>query len=145
MPAGFINKVNEKLPYGIAPLPSKTGASPSTLGVQDFLVAFKNDGGKKKDAVSKFLNFFYQTNNVANFQKEEGFLPVTKSAGTVISGAVPYDKPFIDALPSAKFYPTGNAAWGPLANTVKEKVGTAITGDPKSVLSELQQTAQKNG
>jgi multiple sugar transport system substrate-binding protein len=146
MPAGFINKVNAKLPYGIAPLPSKTGATPSTLGVQDFLVAFKNGGGKKKDAVSKFLNFFYQTNNVANFQKEEGFLPVTKSAGTVIASAVPYDKPFIDALPNAKFYPTGNAAWGPLANTVKEKVGTGITAsDPKSVLSGLQQTAQKNG
>ncbi|MEV0399831.1 extracellular solute-binding protein [Actinoallomurus sp. NPDC050550] len=145
MPAGFINKVNAKLPYGIAPLPSKSGSASSTLGVQDFLVAFKNNGGKKKDAVSKFLNFFYQTNNVANFQKEEGFLPVTKSAGDVISGAVPYDKPFIDALPNAKFYPTGNAAWGPLANTIKEKLGTAITGDPKSVLSGLQQTAQKNG
>jgi multiple sugar transport system substrate-binding protein len=145
MPAGFINKVNPKLPFGIAPLPTKSGAAPSTLGVQDFLVGFKNSGGKKKDAVSKFLNFFYQTNNVANFQKEEGFLPVTKSAGTVISNAVPYDKPFIDALPSAKFYPSGNAAWGPLANTVKEKLGTAITGDPKSVLGQLQQTAQKNG
>jgi ABC-type glycerol-3-phosphate transport system substrate-binding protein len=146
MPAGFINKVNDKLPYGIAPLPTKAGGTPSTLGVQDFLVAFKNGGGKKKDAVSKFLNFFYQTNNIANFQKEEGFLPVTKSAGAVISSAVPYDKPFVDALPNAKFYPTGNAAWGPLANTVKEKIGTAITAsDPKSVLSELQQTAQKNG
>ncbi|GAA0356471.1 extracellular solute-binding protein [Actinoallomurus spadix] len=145
MPAGFINKVNAKLPYGIAPLPTKAGSTASTLGVQDFLVAFKNDGGKKKDAVSKFLNFFYQANNVANFQKEEGFLPVTKSAGDVIANAVPYDKPFIDALPNAKFYPTGNAAWGPLANTIKEKLGTAITGDPKSVLSELQQTAQKNG
>jgi ABC-type glycerol-3-phosphate transport system substrate-binding protein len=145
MPAGFINKVNAKLPYAVAPLPTKAGGTPSTLGVQDFLVAFKNNGGTKKDAVSKFLNFFYQTNNVANFQKEEGFLPVTKSAGDVIGNAVPYDKPFIDALPNAKFYPTGNAAWGPLANTVKEKLGTAITGDPKSVLSELQQTAQKNG
>jgi multiple sugar transport system substrate-binding protein len=145
MPAGFINKVNAKLPYGIAPLPSKSGSTSNTLGVQDFLVAFKNNGGKKKDAVSKFLNFFYQANNVANFQKEEGFLPVTKSAGDVIANAVPYDKPFIDALPNAKFYPTGNAAWGPLANTIKEKLGTAITGDPKSVLSELQQTAQKNG
>jgi multiple sugar transport system substrate-binding protein len=145
MPAGFINKVNDKLPYAVAPLPTKTGAAPSTLGVQDFLVAFKNNGGKKKDAISKFLNFFYQANNVANFQKEEGFLPVTKSAGDVIGSAVPYDKPFIDALPNAKFYPTGNAAWGPLANTIKEKIGTAITGDPKSVLSELQQTAQKNG
>jgi multiple sugar transport system substrate-binding protein len=144
MPAGFINKVNAKLPYAVAPLPTKAGGTPSTLGVQDFLVAFKNNGGKKKDAVSKFLNFFYQTNNVANFQKEEGFLPVTKSAGDVIGKAVPYDKPFIDALPNAKSYPTGNAAWGPLANTVKEKLGTAITGDPKSVLSELQQTAQKN-
>ena len=43
MPAGFINKVNNKLPYGIAPLPTKAGGTPSTLGVQDFLVAFKKD------------------------------------------------------------------------------------------------------
>lgn len=144
MPAGFINKVNAKLPYGIAPLPSKSGSAATTLGVQDFLAAFKN-GGKKKDAVSKFLNFFYQTNNVANFQQQEGFLPVTKSAGDVIAGKVPYDKPFIDALPTAKFYPTGNAAWGPLADAVKQSVGTGITKDPKSVLDQLQQTAQKNG
>ena len=81
----------------------------------------RTDGGKNKDAVSKFLNFFYQTDNAANFQKEEGFLPVTKSAGDVISRRRPYYKPFVDALPNAKFYPTGNAAWGPLANTVKEK------------------------
>ncbi len=145
MPAGFINKVNAKLPYGIAPLPTKAGGTPSTLGVQDFLVAFKNDGGKKKDAVSKFLNFFYQVKNVADFQQQEGFLPVTKSASSVIANAVPYDKPFIDALPNAKFYPTGKAAWGPLADTIKQKIGTAMTGDPKSVLTELQQTAQKNG
>jgi ABC-type glycerol-3-phosphate transport system substrate-binding protein len=141
---GFIDPVNKNLPYGVAPLPSKDGTAHNTLGVQDFLVGFKN-GGKNKDAVSKFLNFFYQKDNSAKFLQTEGFLSVTKSAGDALS-TDPYYKPFVDALSTAKFAPTDNPAWSSVAGAVKQSLGTAVAdADPKKVLDTIQQTAQKNG
>jgi ABC-type glycerol-3-phosphate transport system substrate-binding protein len=142
--AGFIDPVNKNLNYGIAPLPSKDGVQHNTLGVMDILAAFKNDG-KKKEADSRFLNFFYQSANSAKFLKVENFLPVTKSAGDALS-ADPYFKDFVDSLPTAKFAPTSNPAWSAVAGAVKDHLGTAVANaDPKKVLDDIQQTALKNG
>jgi ABC-type glycerol-3-phosphate transport system substrate-binding protein len=139
-----IQPVNKSLNYGVAPLPSKDGTTHNTLGVQDFLVGFKN-GGKNKDAVSKLLNFFYQKDNSAKFLQTEGFLSVTKSAGDALS-TDPYYKPFVDGLANAKFAPTDNPAWSAVAGAVKQSLGTAVAnGDPKKVLGNIQQTAEKNG
>ncbi|MCW2864910.1 MAG: transporter substrate-binding protein [Actinoallomurus sp.] len=142
--AGFIDPVNKNLNYGIAPLPSKDGSVHNTLGVVDVLNAFKN-GGKNKDAVTKFLNYFYQQQNYAKFLKLENFLPTTKSAGSALSSD-PYYKQFVDALPQAKFAPTSNPAWSAVAGAVKQSMGTAVaSGDPKKVLDGIQKTAEKNG
>jgi multiple sugar transport system substrate-binding protein len=142
--AGFIDPVNKNLNYGIAPLPSKDGSVHNTLGVVDVLNAFKN-GGKNKDAVTKFLNYFYQQQNYAKFLKLENFLPTTKSAGNALSSD-PYYKQFVDALPQAKFAPTSNPAWSAVAGAVKQSMGTAVaSGDPKKVLDGIQKTAEKNG
>ncbi|MEU5877522.1 extracellular solute-binding protein [Spirillospora sp. NPDC047279] len=141
----FINKVNKDLPYGVAPLPSKSGTEHNTLGVMDVLAAFKKSDGKNKDAITKFLNHFYQAENTSKFLKLEGFLPVTKSAGDALS-ADPYFKQFVDALPTSKFAPTGNPAWSAVAGAVKQDLGSAVsTKDPKKVLGDIQATAEKSG
>ncbi|MQY06881.1 extracellular solute-binding protein [Actinomadura macrotermitis] len=143
--AGFIDKVNKDLQYGIAPLPSKSGSEHNTLGVMDVLAAFKKDGGKNKEAVKKFLDFYYQKENTAKFLKLENFLPVTKSAGDALS-ADPYFKQFVDALPASKFAPTTNPAWTAVAGAVKQDLGSAVAGqEPKKVLDKIQQTAEKSG
>ncbi|MDL4775862.1 MULTISPECIES: extracellular solute-binding protein [Thermomonosporaceae] len=143
--ASFIDPAKKNIDFGVAPLPTKAGGDPSTLGVMDVLASFKKDGGKNKEAVTKFLDFFYQKDNTAKFLTKEGFLPVTKSANDLLS-ADPYMKQFVDALPTSKFAPTGNPAWTAVAGAVKQSLGTSVAdGDPKKVLDEIQKTAEKSG
>lgn len=140
----FLKPAGNKVEYGITALPSKDGSTHSTLAVQDYLVAFKKNGGKNKDAVAKFLNFFYQKDNAARFLQTEGFLPVTRSAGDALSSN-PYYKPFVDSVSTARFAPTGNPAWSKVEGEVKQSIGGVVTGDPKAVLSKIQKTAEKAG
>lgn len=143
--AGFINPVNKDLNFGVAPLPSKSGTEHNTLGVMDVLAAFKKDGDKNKEPVKKFLDFLYQKENTSKFLTTEGFLPVTKSAGDVLS-ADPYMKQFVDALPTSKFAPTSNPAWSAVAGAVKQDLGNSVANeDPKKVLDKIQETAEKAG
>ncbi|WUI00827.1 extracellular solute-binding protein [Spirillospora sp. NBC_00431] len=143
--AGFIDPVNKNLDFGVAPLPSKSGSEHNTLGVMDVLAAFKKSDGKNKDAIKKFLDFFYQKENTSKFLTTSGFLPVTKSAGDALS-ADPYMKLFVDALPTSKFAPTSNPAWSAVAGAVKQDLGTSVADeDPKKVLDKIQKTAEKAG
>ncbi|MET7688957.1 extracellular solute-binding protein [Streptomyces sp. NPDC005483] len=146
MRKGFIDPVDKDLDYGVAPLPSKDGTTHNTLGVQDYLVAFKKDGGKNREAVNKFLDFVYQKENASTFLSTEGFLSVTKSAGDALSSDTAYYKPFVDALAGARFAPADNPGWAAVDGAVKQQIGTAVAGgDPKKVLEKIQKTAQKTG
>ncbi|MET8416860.1 extracellular solute-binding protein [Streptomyces sp. NPDC005134] len=146
MRKGFLDPVDKNLDYGVAPLPSKSGTTHNTLGVQDYLVAFKKDGGKNKEAVNKFLDFVYEKKNASTFLSTEGFLSVTKSAGDALSSDTAYYKPFVDALAGVKFAPADNPAWAAVDGAVKQQIGTAVAGgDPKKVLEKIQKTAQKAG
>lgn len=146
MRKGFIDPVDKNLDYGVAPLPSKDGTTHHTLGVQDYLVAFKKDGGKNRKAVNRFLDFVYQKQNASTFLSTEGFLSVTKSAGDALSSDTAYYKPFVDALSGAKFAPAGNPGWAAVDGAVKQQIGTAVAGgDPEKVLEKIQKTARKAG
>ncbi|MFC6885553.1 MULTISPECIES: extracellular solute-binding protein [Actinomadura] len=143
--ASFIDPANKDLNFGVTSLPSKSGTEHNTLGVMDVLAAFKKNDGKNKEAVTKFLDFFYQKDNTSKFLTKEGFLPVTSSAGAALS-ADPYMKQFVDALPTSKFAPTSNPAWTAVAGAVKQSLGTSVAGSqPKKVLDEIQKTAEKSG
>lgn len=143
---GFIDTVDKNLNYGVAALPSQDGSTHHTLGVQDYLVAFKKDGGKNRASVRKFLDFVYQKDNASKFQSTEGFLSVTRSAGEALSSDAAYYKPFVDALDNAEFAPTDNPSWVAVDGAVKQRIGTAVAGgDPAKVLNEIQKTAEKNG
>lgn len=146
MRKGFIDPVDKKLNYGVAALPSKDGSTHKTLGVQDYLVAFKKSDGSNRPAVKKFLDYFYQQRNAAQFVSTEGFLSVTKSAGDTLSSDqdAAYYKPFVDALSDAQFAPTDDPAWAAVDGAVKQRIGTAVAdADPSKVLKKIQQTAQK--
>ncbi|MEV0775431.1 extracellular solute-binding protein [Streptomyces sp. NPDC050433] len=146
MRKGFIDSVDKNLNYGVAPLPSKDGSTHHTLGVQDYLVAFKKDEGKNREAVNTFLDFVYQKENASEFLSTEGFLSVTKSAGEALSSDADYYKPFVDALPGARFAPTDKPEWAAVEGAVKQRIGTAVAGgDPEKVLADIQQTTEKDG
>src|SRR5882672_6334478 len=65
-----------KVRYGVTQMPTNVGA-PVTLGVEDYLMAFKKKGNQ--DAVRQFLDLYYQPEQITRWITAEGFLPVTKS------------------------------------------------------------------
>ncbi|MGH7299469.1 MAG: ABC transporter substrate-binding protein, partial [Candidatus Rokuibacteriota bacterium] len=65
-----------KVSYGVTQMPTNAG-TPVTLGVEDYLMAFKKAGNQ--DAVRRFLDLYYQPEQITRWIAAEGFLPVTKS------------------------------------------------------------------
>jgi multiple sugar transport system substrate-binding protein len=123
-------------------IPGKGGRIAETLGVADWMMAFKQNGHRGE--IGKFLQFAYSAENSIKFLDEYGLLPVTNSAMQAMRKD-PKDKDlieFIDLLPSAQFYPVDKTSWGPVNDQLKKVIGTAVHGDPKTVLSDLQRFAE---
>lgn len=137
---GFLPQVKGKASYGVAPIPGKSGPMTTTLGVCDWIWAFKTDASKKA-AVTAFLDFAMQDKYQEAFDNLYQLLPVTKGATQDLQSNQDF-APFLKALPTATFYPTSNPAWPAVNTQMKQIVGTALNGDPKKVLDQLQQTAQ---
>jgi multiple sugar transport system substrate-binding protein len=141
-PGTFIGmlKKNPKVHYGIAAIPVNAGQKPVTLGVEDYLMAFKKSGNQ--DAVKKFLAFFYQRDNYAKFLTTEGFLPTTKSGSAALKSN-PAFSPYLKLLPSARFYPSDDPVWPKVQGAVQNELGTAFSSSPKSVLDQIQRVAER--
>lgn len=136
---GQIAEKNPALDYSMVPLPTKDGSA-FTLGVADHLMAFKNDG-KKQDAITKFFDYYYSADVYVPWVKAEGFLPTTKSGAEQLSSDEAL-KPFLDVLPSAKFYPSTNPKWSSAQGAVQSLIGKIAQGSkPADVLSEIQSKA----
>jgi multiple sugar transport system substrate-binding protein len=135
---GMITEQAPDLKYSIAPFPTKDGEK-VTLGVADHLMAFKNDGSKSKE-VGAFLDFFYQAENYVKFVDTEGFLPTTKNGAT---GTTKTEfAPFNELLPTAKFYPSINPAWGATQGLIQQQIGTIAQGKaPAEVLKTIQESS----
>src|SRR5436190_1713456 len=128
---------NPKLNYGVAPVPVNGSNPPVTLGVEDYLMAFKST--KHQPVVKAFLDYVFQKQNYGKFIAQEGFLPVTKSVSETVASKDPQQKLFIDAVDDARFYPTTNPTWAAIAPQVKQNLGSAVQGkDPAEVLNGLQ-------
>jgi multiple sugar transport system substrate-binding protein len=129
----------KKVSYGVAEMPTATGQA-VTLGVEDYLMAFKKAGNQ--DAVKGFLDLYYQPENITRWITAEGFLPVTKSGLQQMSANAKL-KPYLDALPNARLAPTTDPAWDRVKLDVQQSIGAAVQpgGDPKRVLDQLQKNA----
>lgn len=133
---GQIEEGNPDLDYSLVPIPTRDG-SPFTLGVADHLMAFTNDGDKQ-EAITKFFDYFYTPEVYVNWVTTEGFLPTTVSGGEQLADDETL-KPFLDALPSAAFYPSTNPNWSATDAAFKSLVGQLAQGkDPADVLAEIQ-------
>jgi multiple sugar transport system substrate-binding protein len=128
-----------KVSYGVAEMPTNAGTA-VTLGVEDYLMAFKKKGNQ--EAVKQFLDLYYQPENITRWITAEGFLPVTK-AGLQQMSANAKLKPYLDALPNARLVPTTDPAWDRVKLDVQQTIGRAVQpgGNPKQVLAELQKNA----
>ena len=132
---------NSTVDYGVAPVPVNGDVAPFTLGVQDYLMSFKNAGNTQ--AVSKFLNFFYQADNYTRFLTSQGFLPATASASTALQGNADF-APFLKLLPTARFYPSTDPTFPAVQGAVQNQIGTGLAegSDAKSVLSAINTSAK---
>ncbi|WP_371103062.1 extracellular solute-binding protein [Streptomyces sp. PU_AKi4] len=131
--------------FGMVPTPGANGESPATLGVADWMMAFKKNG--HRDQVGEFLDFVYSEENVLDFSREYNLLPVTTSASRTMA-ASDQDKdlkPFLDQLATSEFYPVGNTSWATVNAAVKKQIGKAVApnGSPAGVLGGLQATATR--
>lgn len=130
-----------KVDYGVAPIPGKSGPLASTLGVADWMMAFK-DGGHKEE-VRKFLDFAYSKENTLKFDETYNLMPVTKDTlqEMTANGKHKDLEPFFTLLPNAVFYPLGDTTWDAVSAEIKKSGGTAVN-DPAKVLGELQKKAE---
>src|SRR5881296_2113478 len=129
----------KKVNYGVAEMPTAAGRA-VTLGVEDYLMAFKKSGNQ--EAVKQFLDLYYQPENITRWITAEGFLPVTKSGLSQMSSNAKL-KPYLDALPNARLAPTTDPAWDRVKLDVQQTIGLAVQpgGNPKQVLDQLQRNA----
>ncbi|MFI2434487.1 ABC transporter substrate-binding protein [Streptomyces sp. NPDC018693] len=129
--------------YGMVPMPGKDGVSKATMGVADWMMAFKQRG--HADEIGEFLDFVYKEENVLDFSRRYDLLPVTTSASEVMDSAKEDRdlKPFLDELPLSELYPVGRTSWATVSAEVKRRIGGAVTpgGSPASVLGDLQTQA----
>jgi multiple sugar transport system substrate-binding protein len=131
-----------KVHYGVTQMPTNVG-TPVTLGVEDYLMAFKKKGNQ--EAVRKFLDLYYRPEQITRWISAEGFLPVTKSGRERMSGN---DKlrPYLEALPNARLVPATDPTWDKVKLDVQQSIGLAVQpgGDPKQVLDRIQKNAEES-
>ncbi|MEU8683885.1 extracellular solute-binding protein [Streptomyces sp. NPDC048611] len=129
--------------YGTVELPGTHGKAKATMGVADWMMAFKQGGHRTQ--VGKFLDFVYSKKNVEKFSGEYGLLPVTTSANQAMLADDTYAKfhGFLKQLTNAEFYPANKTSWPLISKTVKAKMGPAVgpRGNPAGVLTDIQNTA----
>ncbi|EKX60685.1 extracellular solute-binding protein [Streptomyces ipomoeae] len=129
--------------YGTAAMPGLDGRTRATMGVTDWMMAFKQNGNREE--IGDFLDFVYSDENVLAFSREYDLLPVTASASQTMAA----DKddadltPFLDALPVAELYPVGKTSWAEVSTAVKQRIGKAVApnAEPRKVLEQLQDVA----
>ncbi|MFD8224605.1 extracellular solute-binding protein [Streptomyces massasporeus] len=131
--------------YGMVPTPGKEGQSRSTLGVTDWMTAFRKNG--HRDQVGEFLDFVYSEKNVLAFSREYDLLPVTSSASGTMSASDEdrHLRPFLEELLASELYPVGKTSWADVASQVKQQIGKAVApgGSPTGVLGHLQAAAAR--
>jgi multiple sugar transport system substrate-binding protein len=131
-----------KVDYGVAPIPGKTGPLESTLGVADWMMAFKDNDHQAQ--IKKFLDFAYSKQNTLKFDETYNLMPVTTDTLQAMQSDPKHAdlKPFFDVLPNAKFYPLGDTTWDAVSAQIKTDGGKAVQDDPAQVLGELQKKAE---
>ncbi|MFC0599983.1 extracellular solute-binding protein [Streptomyces palmae] len=131
--------------YGTAPLPGVDGTSKATMGVADWMMAFRQNG--KGEQIGTFLDFVYRDDNVIDFTGQYDLLPVTSTVSEAMREDPNYKRlwQFLDQLEFAEFYPASKPSWAAVSKDVKAKIGAVVSagGDPAGVLSELQRHADE--
>lgn len=121
--------------WGTAPFPGQSGPVTAPLGVDDQIVALNVHN--QQSAIQSFLNFAYQDQYQASFDKLYDLLPATTSAAQALS-TDPTFGPFVAAIATSSAYPT-SANWSDVSTQIKNTIGAAVDGtSPATVLGQIQ-------
>jgi multiple sugar transport system substrate-binding protein len=142
-PAELPGLAKSKVKYVFAPIPGRRGLAKTTLGVNDWIWAFKTKSDHQQQDKA-FLDFVLSDKWQKDFFDQYKLLPITKGASKQIASANPALKPFLLSLPTDTFYPVNQKAWAAVNAKVKQIIGTAVSSNPKPVLDQLQQVAKQN-
>jgi multiple sugar transport system substrate-binding protein len=130
--------------YGTALPPGAEGPSAGTLGVADWVMAFKENG--RREEAGLFLDFVFSEKNHYTFADRYDLLPVTTSANERMreDGEHKPLRRFQDELASAEFYPVDKVSWAKVSGEIKRSIGKAVAedGDPAGVLGAIQRRAE---
>ncbi|MBB5934521.1 extracellular solute-binding protein [Streptomyces zagrosensis] len=133
-----------RIDYRVAPLPGRNGPSQSTMGVADWMMAFKENGHREQ--IGRFLDFVYSERNVVGFAGKYRLPPVTVQASAAMRRDDKYKDlwQFLDGLDTAQFYPFDKTSWTKVYESIREKVGDMVMkgSDPATVLGEIQRQAE---
>ena len=150
LPDYLAQKGYEGINFATAALPVNEGANPGATGVMDRVMAFKDDSltpeedAARKEAIGKFLTFFYAPENYVGWVSMEGFLPAVNSSVAALVEANPSFEAWLKVLDSCQFYPTALDNWDAIKMGVINVEQNALTGgDVKTLLDELQATLTK--
>ncbi len=133
MPTGnfFVGTLTDKAPnlaYEIGPLPHGEGVDPFAVAVTDYFIAFTQQTPEQDAAGSALVEFIMTPENYVPWLAGDGFLPVTASAADAFRAAAPEQAPFLDNLASAKFFPSGDARWAKVVETMSTTVQSVLLG-----------------
>ena len=142
VPAYIAEKGYSGINFATASIPHNEGASSSSVGVMDRIMAFRDDSADqaaRNEAIGKFLTFFYDPANYVGWVSMEGFLPAVNSAVGALVASDPSFEAWLNVLDSAKFYPTTKAEWNDVKQGVIAVEQSALTGgDVRQLLDDLQ-------
>ena len=143
LPTYIADKGYTGVNYAVADIPHNEGASSSSVGVMDRIMAFKADAAPdqaaRNEAIGKFLSFFYDPENYVGWVSMEDFLPAVNSAVEALVAANPSFEAWLNVLGGAQFYPTAKAEWIDVKQGVTNVEQSALTGgDVRTLLDELQ-------
>ena len=130
--------------FGTADIPHNEGATGSSVGVMDRVMAFKDDSAPdqaaRNEAIGKFLKFFYDPTNYVGWVSMETFLPAVNSAVGALVESDPSFEAWLNVLANCRFYPAANSKWADVRNGVVVDVEQrALTGEEvRPLLDALQ-------
>ncbi|MFD9123930.1 extracellular solute-binding protein [Kitasatospora sp. NPDC059571] len=140
---GLVAKaVAAKIDYGTTAIPRRDASvKDATFGVADWIMAFKANGHRAE--IKKFLNFLYEQENQLKFDEQYNLLPVTQDTRQEMTsnGRHADLAEFLNALPTANFYPYGDPSWDKVSGMVKKQIGNAVKDDGDQALAALQTAA----
>ena len=146
----YLESKDSTVRFNTAPIPAKNGKTAYSVGVMDYLMAFSDDTAKdqaaRKDAIGRFLKFFFAPENYVGWVIQENFLPAVNSAVTPLTAVDSSFAIWLSVLSNCKFYPVGLPGWDEVKQGIINVEQNVLKGaDVKEELDALQRALEESG